>query len=71
MPFVGIRPREQDDQYGRHRPVKTIGMLHMKRSTDRILTSHVGSLIRPGAVAGFFARKQKGQSIDDKCVQNC
>jgi len=29
----------------------------MKRSTDRILTTHVGSLIRPAALCEFLAAK--------------
>ena len=35
----------------------------MKRSTDRILTTHVGSLIRPGAVARLPARQGGGGAL--------
>ena len=34
----------------------------MKRSTDRILTTHVGSLIRPDSIRKFLRAKQKGES---------
>jgi len=37
----------------------------MKRSTDRILTTHVGSLIRPPEILEFLRAKQAGKPIDD------
>ena len=43
----------------------------MKRSTDRILTSHVGSLIRPKVLQEFLRARQKGGSIDEKAFQKC
>ncbi|MGC1235426.1 MAG: hypothetical protein WA838_12265, partial [Xanthobacteraceae bacterium] len=36
----------------------------MKRSTDRILTTHVGSLIRPAPLQEFLRAKQAGKSYD-------
>ena len=36
----------------------------MKRSTDRILTSHVGSLIRPDALREFIRARQKGAPVE-------
>jgi 5-methyltetrahydropteroyltriglutamate--homocysteine methyltransferase len=36
----------------------------MQRSTDRILTTHVGSLIRPQALQDFLRAKQGGQLFD-------
>ena len=36
----------------------------MKRSVDRILTTHTGSLIRPPKLLGFVKARQAGQSID-------
>ncbi len=36
----------------------------MKRSTDRILTTHVGSLIRPPELQAFYRAKQAGQAYD-------
>ena len=36
----------------------------MKRSTDRILTTHVGSLPRPPAVVDFLLKKEKGDTYD-------
>jgi 5-methyltetrahydropteroyltriglutamate--homocysteine methyltransferase len=36
----------------------------MKRSTDRILTTHVGSLPRPPAVVDFLMKKEKGDTYD-------
>jgi len=47
----------------------------MKRSTDRILTTHVGSLIRPPALREFLAAKEAGKSFDQaayaKCLKEC
>ena len=36
----------------------------MHRSTDRILTTHVGSLIRPESVRAHLRAKQKGEGYD-------
>jgi len=36
----------------------------MKRGTDRILTTHVGSLPRPPAVVDYLLRKERGQPFD-------
>jgi 5-methyltetrahydropteroyltriglutamate--homocysteine methyltransferase len=36
----------------------------MKRSTDRILTTHVGSLPRPPVVVDFLMKKEKGDTYD-------
>jgi len=45
----------------------------MKRSSDRILTTHVGSLIRPPALQEFLRAKQAGKPYDtaayDKCLE--
>jgi len=38
----------------------------MKHSTDRILTTHVGSLIRPPALQDFLRAKQAGKPYDQK-----
>ena len=47
----------------------------MKRSTDRILTTHVGSLIRPAALREFLAAKEAGKPFDAaayaKCLKDC
>jgi 5-methyltetrahydropteroyltriglutamate--homocysteine methyltransferase len=47
----------------------------MKRSTDRILTTHVGSLIRPPALREFLAAKEAGKPFDQaayaKCLKEC
>ena len=43
----------------------------MKRSTDRILTTHVGSLIRPAHLQEFLRAKQGGKPYDEKAYQNC
>ena len=37
----------------------------MKRSTDRILTTHVGSLPRPDDLRAMILRKQRGEAIDE------
>jgi len=43
----------------------------MKRSTDRILTTHVGSLIRPPALQQFLRAKQAGEPFDQKAYEGC
>jgi 5-methyltetrahydropteroyltriglutamate--homocysteine methyltransferase len=46
----------------------------MKRSTDRTLTTHVGSLIRPPDLQEFLRAKQAGRPYDEaayaKCLKN-
>jgi 5-methyltetrahydropteroyltriglutamate--homocysteine methyltransferase len=43
----------------------------MKRSTDRILTTHVGSLIRPAPLQEFLRAKQAGRSYDQAAYEAC
>ena len=43
----------------------------MKRSDDRILTTHVGSLIRPRALQEFLRAKQSGKPYDEKAYAAC
>jgi 5-methyltetrahydropteroyltriglutamate--homocysteine methyltransferase len=43
----------------------------MKRSTARILTTHVGSLIRPDALQDFLRAKQSGKPVDEAAYQKC
>jgi 5-methyltetrahydropteroyltriglutamate--homocysteine methyltransferase len=43
----------------------------MKRSTDRILTTHVGSLIRPPALQEFLRAKQGGKPYDVAAYDRC
>jgi 5-methyltetrahydropteroyltriglutamate--homocysteine methyltransferase len=43
----------------------------MKHSTDRILTTHVGSLIRPPQLQEFLRAVQGGKPYDDKAYQKC
>jgi hypothetical protein len=43
----------------------------MQRSTDRILTTHVGSLIRPAALREFLAAKEAGQPFDKTIYAKC
>jgi len=43
----------------------------MKRSNDRILTTHVGSLIRPSALQEFLRAKQAGKSYDQAEYNAC
>src|SRR5437763_2087504 len=40
----------------------------MKRSTDRILTTHVGSLIRPPQLQELLRAKQKGNGFDERAL---
>src|SRR5216683_120400 len=43
----------------------------MKRSSDRILTTHVGSLIRPEPLQGFLRAKQAGEAVAAKAYETC
>jgi 5-methyltetrahydropteroyltriglutamate--homocysteine methyltransferase len=43
----------------------------MKHSTNRILTTHVGSLIRPPELQGFLRAVQGGKPYDEKAYQKC
>ncbi|KQZ01201.1 hypothetical protein ASD45_10315 [Pseudolabrys sp. Root1462] len=43
----------------------------MKRSTDRILTTHVGSLIRPPELQDFLRAVQSGKPYDEAAYQRC
>src|SRR5512147_2124491 len=47
------------------------GVAAMKRSTDRILTTHVGSLIRPDSIRKFLRAKQKGEGYDRVAHAQC
>src|SRR6058998_3412859 len=43
----------------------------MRRSTERILTTHAGSLIRPAPLLQFIGAKQRRQPYDEKAYQDC
>jgi 5-methyltetrahydropteroyltriglutamate--homocysteine methyltransferase len=43
----------------------------MKHSTNRILTTHVGSLIRPQPLQEFLRAQQGGKPYDEKAYQQC
>jgi 5-methyltetrahydropteroyltriglutamate--homocysteine methyltransferase len=43
----------------------------MQRSTDRILTTHVGSLIRPDALLAYIRPLQAGQPYDAAAYASC
>ena len=43
----------------------------MKRSTDRILTTHVGSLIRPQALQQLLRAKQAGEPFEQQAYESC
>jgi 5-methyltetrahydropteroyltriglutamate--homocysteine methyltransferase len=43
----------------------------MKRSTERILTTHVGSLIRPAPLQDFLRAKQSGTPFDARAYDHC
>src|SRR5262245_49236234 len=43
----------------------------MKRSTERILTTHVGSLIRPQPLQEFLRAKQTGKPFDQRAYDEC
>ena len=43
----------------------------MKRSTNRILTTHVGSLIRPPELLDFVRARQNGEALDELAYERC
>jgi 5-methyltetrahydropteroyltriglutamate--homocysteine methyltransferase len=43
----------------------------MKRSTNRILTTHVGSLIRPAKLLDFVYARQEGRAVDEQAYDKC
>ena len=43
----------------------------MQRSTDRILTTHVGSLVRPPELQEFLRARQKGAGFDEAAYDRC
>jgi 5-methyltetrahydropteroyltriglutamate--homocysteine methyltransferase len=43
----------------------------MKRSTEHILTSHVGSLIRPPELIQFLRARQEGRPVDEDAFATC
>jgi len=43
----------------------------MKRSSERILTTHVGSLIRPAPLQEFLRAKQAGKPFDQAAYKTC
>jgi len=43
----------------------------MKRSSNRVLTTHVGSLIRPPALQEFLRAKQAGKPYDKSAYDTC
>jgi 5-methyltetrahydropteroyltriglutamate--homocysteine methyltransferase len=43
----------------------------MKRSTDRILTTHVGSLIRPESIRQHLRAKERGEGYDAAAHARC
>jgi 5-methyltetrahydropteroyltriglutamate--homocysteine methyltransferase len=51
--------------------VGSLSNARMKRSTNRILTTHVGSLIRPQVLQEFLRAKQGGKPYDVKAYQKC
>ena len=43
----------------------------MKRSVDRILTTHVGSLIRPPELLAFLRAKRSHEPYDEAAYAKC
>src|SRR5688572_11872097 len=43
----------------------------MRKSAKRILTTHVGSLIRPEPLLPFIRAKQSNQPYDDEAYRDC
>jgi 5-methyltetrahydropteroyltriglutamate--homocysteine methyltransferase len=43
----------------------------MTASADRILTTHVGSLIRPETLVAFLRAQDKGERLDERAFRDC
>jgi 5-methyltetrahydropteroyltriglutamate--homocysteine methyltransferase len=43
----------------------------VKRSANRILTTHVGSLIRPAKLLEFVRAQKEGRAVDEQAYNNC
>jgi 5-methyltetrahydropteroyltriglutamate--homocysteine methyltransferase len=43
----------------------------MIRSTDRILTTHVGSLVRPPELVAILRAKENNEPVDEKTYEDC
>jgi 5-methyltetrahydropteroyltriglutamate--homocysteine methyltransferase len=43
----------------------------MKRSTSRILTTHVGSLVRPARLLEFARARKSGEAVDKQAYDKC
>ena len=41
----------------------------MRRSDERILTTHTGSLPRPVALTQFYARRARGETVDPDAIE--
>src|SRR5215468_10843660 len=52
-------------------PIPPATSAPMKRSTDRILTTHVGSLIRPPRLQELLRARQKGEGFDPAVYDQC
>jgi 5-methyltetrahydropteroyltriglutamate--homocysteine methyltransferase len=59
------------DLIPRHNRARTSGSQGVQRSTDRILTTHVGSLIRPDALLEFLRTRQGGRPFDESAYARC
>src|SRR5262245_24083070 len=56
---------------GRRASRRSTTSRRMKRSLDRILTTHVGSLIRPPALLDHLRAKQLAQAYDERAHAQC
>jgi 5-methyltetrahydropteroyltriglutamate--homocysteine methyltransferase len=43
----------------------------MQRSEHRLLTTHVGSLIRPPALVDFLEKRMRGDAVDEQAFRSC
>lgn len=47
---------------------KLFGALEMMRSTDRLLTTHTGSLPRPRALLQMYGRRARGEAVAEEAI---
>jgi 5-methyltetrahydropteroyltriglutamate--homocysteine methyltransferase len=68
-----VEPGDDSDGVDEQTNVRTTVFLksRMKRSTARILTTHVGSLIRPPALIEFLRAQQERKPVDEAAFAQC
>src|SRR5581483_11668658 len=61
--------RGLDPRIHQKREFDPTGDPNMQRSTDRILTTHAGSLPRPAALTHLYAERARGATVDPAKIE--